>query len=80
MAAIFDLPYTVIRDHLTDKHLGDFSCPETHWLSGSEKLPYHSFANESTSVVQDHSSKDGIVQGLASLLCASLRMEDFITD
>jgi len=30
MAAILDLAYTVIRDHLADKHLGDFLCPGTH--------------------------------------------------
>ena len=30
MAAILDLVYTVIRDHLADKHLGDFSCPGTY--------------------------------------------------
>ena len=39
MVAILNLAYTVIRDHLPDKHLGDFSCPGTHWLRGSEKLP-----------------------------------------
>ena len=30
MAAILDLAHTVNRDHLVDKHLGDFSCPGTH--------------------------------------------------
>ena len=29
-AAILDLAYTVIRDHLVDKHLSDYSCPGTH--------------------------------------------------
>ena len=36
---ILDLAHTVNRDHLVDKHLGDFSCPGTHWLSESEKPP-----------------------------------------
>ena len=35
MAAILDLANTVIRDHLVDKHLGDFSCRGTHRLSES---------------------------------------------
>ena len=40
MAAILDLANTVIRDHLADKHLGDFSCRGTHRLSESEKPPH----------------------------------------
>ena len=39
MAAILDLAHTVNRAHLADKHLGDFSCPDTHWLGESEKPP-----------------------------------------
>ena len=35
----------VIRGVMADKHLGDFSCPGTHWSIGSEKLPQHHFAN-----------------------------------
>lgn len=31
--------HDVIRDHLGDKHLGDFSCPGTPLLIGSEKSP-----------------------------------------
>jgi len=31
--------YSAIRGVMAEKHLGDFSCLGTHWLSGSEKLP-----------------------------------------
>ena len=54
MVAILDLAHTVNRTNLVDKHLGDFSCPGTHWLHGSQKLPQHPFVNGSTGEVLDY--------------------------
>ena len=45
--------HSVIRGVIPEEHLGDFSCLGTHWLSGSEKLPQHHFANGSSGHIMD---------------------------
>ena len=40
--------YYVITDRMAGKHLGDFSCPDTHWQKQSEKSPQHHFARYRT--------------------------------
>jgi len=43
----------VISGGVTGKHLGDFSCPGTHWQKSNEKLPQHHFVNGFICQVQD---------------------------
>src|SRR5688572_12171627 len=53
---------------MADKHLGDFSCPATHLLSGSEKLPQHHFANGTSGEVLYYYAHR-FLHSLVALLC-----------
>ena len=65
---------------MVDKHLGDFSCPGTHWLAGSEKRRQHLFANGTSGQVLHYKSFPKLLLTIFLILwfCLSYKYDDTI--